>query len=69
MTTEFWLQVLRSAPIDWLESSLSGKERFLVDARKLLAGRVPDAAFRETLRLTEEDVRLMKDELARRKRG
>jgi predicted HTH domain antitoxin len=69
VTEETWIQMIRAAPIDWLEERLIDAETFLKEAKVILPQVMEAPGFRRMVQLTAIEVRLMQDELARRKRG
>lgn len=67
MTDEFWIQAIRSAPSNWLVERVEDGRKFLREAQTLAPQILPEpVGLNRMIQMTEIDVRLMADELARR---
>lgn len=69
MTDEFWIQAIRSAPDHWLETRIEVYRTFIRDAGALAETCPEITRIKRTAGFLSIDVRLMRDEQARRKRG
>jgi hypothetical protein len=64
VTTEFWIQTIRSAPTDWLKERVRAGIRSVSAMRDLMTP--ASTALGAAIQALEIDIRLMADELARR---